>query len=310
MERYHFTTVVSQEHLFKLLAMISSLLEHAKDFTLFVLCANDIVFHMLNKINFQHVVPVMLNEIENETLIRAKSDRTFHEYCWTLKPVFLHYVMSHYPDCKYFAHLDADLFFFDNPENIFTENIEASLFLTHHRNSRDFLMYYGKTGVFNTGFVGCKMDSTANNAVGQWADRCIAYCSSQEDHIRKLFGDQRYVETWPDEFSGVHVVKSYGANTALWNIQNYTVSQRSGKVYINDDILTFYHFSGFTIISRNEFNLNWYYHIDESTVLDNIYLPYINTLYCLMKDMNKYFPWFDAGFIPKQYTPGTHYLKI
>jgi hypothetical protein len=29
-----------------------------------------------------------------------------------------------------------------------------------------------------------------------------------------------------------------------------------------------------------------------------------------MKEMNKYFPWFIAGFLKKELTPDTHYLKM
>ena len=310
MSRYHFSTVVSQDHLFKLLAMIASLKSNCNDFKLYVLCAHDIVWHILRKINMSDIVPIMLSEVEDLTLQKAKGDRVFHAYCWTLKPVFLHYVMENYPECQYFAHLDADLFFFASPDNIFLENPAASLFLTHHRNSRDFLKYYAVTGVFNTGFVGCKNDAIALSAVYKWKNQCIAYCPIQEDSVRKLFGDQRYVESWPDEYPGVHIVRGLGVNTALWNIPNYTVSIMDGKIFVDDHPLIFYHFSGLTIISRNEFNLNWYYHIDDKMVLDFIYRPYVLTLANTMREMKTYFSWFNAGFLRKDLTPDTHYLKV
>ncbi len=310
MSRYHFTTVVSQDHLYKLLAMYSSLKANCSDFKLFAVCASDIVWHILHKAAFPEIVPVPLYEIENGALLKAKEDRPFHAYCWTLKPVFLHYVMTKYKDCQYYAHLDADLYFYASPDEIFNENPQASLFLTHHRNSRNFLEYYGRTGVFNTGFVGCKNDAVALSAVTQWKDQCIYFCPIQEDTVRKLFGDQRYVESWPDQFPGVHVVRSYGVNTALWNIQNYTVTQRDGKIYLNDDLLIFYHFSGLTIISSNEFNLNWYYHIDDPIMLNHIYLPYIRTLSNAMKEMSLYFPWFTTVCLRKELTPDTHYYML
>jgi hypothetical protein len=255
-------------------------------------------------------VPVMLSEIEDESLLRAKGDRIFHAYCWTLKPAFLHYVMEKFAECQYFAHLDADLFFFESPDSVFYEDPTASLFLTHHRNSRDFLKYYGITGVFNTGFVGCRNDIVARAAVRKWKDQCIEYCPINEDPLRKLFGDQRYVETWPEEYKGVHVAQSLGINTALWNIQNYTVSIKNNKVYLENYPLIFYHFSGMTIISKNEFNLNWYYHIDDQMVLNYIYMPYVLTLVNVMNEMNAYFPWFIAGFLKKEYTPDTHYFIL
>ena len=44
----------------------------------------------------------------------AKSNRSFHEYCWTLKSIFLNYVINKYDNAKYYAHVDADLFFFSD----------------------------------------------------------------------------------------------------------------------------------------------------------------------------------------------------
>ena len=310
MSLFNFTTVVSQDHFFKFLALISSLNACCNNFKLFVLCAHDIVWHILNSIHIPNVFPIMLSEVENEVLLKAKAERHFHAYCWTLKPVFLHHIMGNNKDCRYYAHLDADLFFFNNPDNIFVENTDASLFLTHHRNSRDFLKYYGVTGAFNTGFVGCRNNSVALAAVTKWKNQCIEYCPIKEDPVRKIFGDQRYVESWPEEYPGVHVVRSPGINTALWNVTNYTVSFRDGKVTINEYPLVFYHFSGLTIISRCEFNLNWYYHIDDEMVMTHIYRPYAATLVNVMREMNKYFPWFKAGFLKRELTPDTHYFKF
>lgn len=310
MNKYHFTTVVSQDHFFKFMALAASLRNVCRNFKLYVLCIHDILWHILKKIDIENVVPVMISELEDDTLAKIREDRHFHAYCWTLKPVFLHYVMENYGDCQYFAHLDADLFFYDNPDNIFNENPYATLYLTHHRNSRNFLKYYATTGIYNTGFVGCRNTPIAFAAVNKWKNQCIEYCPITEDPVRKVFGDQRYVETWPDEFEGVHVVRSYGANTAVWNMQNYTVSIRDGKVYINEYPLTFYHFSGLTLISRREFNLSWYYHIDDDMVVNYIYKPYVLTLRNVMKEMEKYFPWFNAGFLPRELTPDTHYFAV
>lgn len=310
MSRYHFSTVVSQDHFFKYLALVSSLRNTSRDFKIYTLCVDEIVWHILNKISIEEVVPIMLMEVDSVMLEKAKSDRPFQAFCWTLKPVALQYIMERYSDCEYFAHLDADLFFYESPDHIFLENPDASLYLTHHRNSREFLKYYCSTGIFNTGFVGCKNDNTAYKAVSKWKNQCMEYCPIKEDPVRKIFGDQRYVESWPDEFPNVHVVRNPGVNAALWNIQNYTVSINDGKVYIEGGPLIFYHFSGLTIISRNEFNINWYYHIDDEMVLNMIYKPYVYTLVNVMNEMRVHFPWFNAGFLPREYTPDTHYLAV
>ena len=196
MDAFHFTTVVSRDHLYKFLAMNSSLQENAGGYKLYVLCADDEVYDVIKAIPFKNLVLVQLQEIEDEALLEAKSNRLFHAYCWTLKPVFLNYIMQFFPDAHYFAHLDADLFFFGDPAALFAENPTASLYLTHHRNAKDFEPFYEITGIYNTGFVGCKRDLTSLAAIDEWAKKCIAHCPIKEEPQRKLFGDQRYVEDY------------------------------------------------------------------------------------------------------------------
>lgn len=134
--------------------MIHSLHEHCDDFHLYVLCVDQKAYELLQHVPWEHVTFVQLHEMEDPELLQAKSNRTFHEYCWTLKPAFLFHVMSKWDNAEYFAHMDTDLFFFSDPARIFAENPTASLYLTDHRNSPRFMPYYERTGRYNTGFVG------------------------------------------------------------------------------------------------------------------------------------------------------------
>lgn len=306
MDVFHFTTVVSRDHLYKFLAMYSSLQENVDGYRLFVLCTDDAVYDVLSAIPFKNIVLVRLQEIEDEALLKARADRLFHAYCWTLKPVFLNHVLQAFPDAYYFAHLDADLFFFSDPTALFAENPTASLYLTHHRNAKDFEVFYTITGIYNTGFVGCRRDDTSLAAIADWAEKCIAHCPIKEEPQRKLFGDQRYVEDWPQKYKKVHVVASIGANAALWNIANYRVSRQGGQVRLNNVPLIFYHFSGLSIISRYEYNLCWYYHIQDERVVSWIYHPYLERLAAAIGGVQEYFPWFEWGFSDRKDVPNTH----
>ncbi len=310
MDAFHFTTVVSRDHLYKFLAMNSSLQENAGGYKLYVLCADDEVYDVIKAIPFKNLVLVQLQEIEDEALLEAKSNRLFHAYCWTLKPVFLNYIMQFFPDAHYFAHLDADLFFFGDPAALFAENPTASLYLTHHRNAKDFEPFYEITGIYNTGFVGCKRDLTSLAAIDEWAKKCIAHCPIKEEPQRKLFGDQRYVEDWPDKYKKVHILESIGANAALWNITNYKVTRKGGQILLDKVPLIFYHFSGLSIISRYEFNLCWYYHIQDEKVVSQIYHPYLERLSAAIGGMQKYFPGFKWGFSDRKAVPNTHFYVL
>lgn len=309
MPKYHFTSILSKFHLFKMIAMYSSLKAHCSDFQLFILCMDEEVYEILARINFANITLVKLEEIEDHQLLVAKSNRSFHEYCWTLKAAFLYYILKNCPSDAYYAHLDADLCFYANPALIFDEDPTASLYLTHHRNSEMFEYTYNLTGIFNSGFVGCKNNSTALEAVYQWKERCIQKCSFM-DLANKTFGDQRYIEDWPNNFKNVHIVNSLGANAALWNIQDYNVTLRDGRVYLNNDPLIFYHFSGFTIFSPKEFNICCYYRIEDESILNLIYLPYVLLLSEAINQMGKNFPWFNYGFERRDVVPNTHLFML
>lgn len=308
MDKFHFTTVLSETHLFKLIPMYISLKKYCKSFKLYVLCANDSVFNILNKIKFQDIVLITLKEVESFeiSLKYAKENRSFHEYCWTLKPVLLYYVMYKYDYAEYFAHLDSDLFFFADVDEVFNENPNAAVYLTDHRNSEEFMVYYDLSGIYNTGFVGFRNCDTGIEAATLWMYRCIEKCTGVYDKENKTFGDQRYVEDWPEIFQDVHIVKSIGANVAFWSIKQYKVSKRGSNIFLNDEKLLFYHYSGVSIISDREFDLSYYYHIDDSNTVLYIYEPYIKILSEGIKNMKREFPWFSAGFIDKNQIPNNH----
>lgn len=308
MDKFHFTTVLSESHLFKLIPMYVSLKLQCKNFKLYVLCANNSVFDILNKINFEDIVLITLAEVENleKALKKAKENRSFHEYCWTLKPALLYYVMNKYDEAQYYAHLDADLFFFSDVEELFNENPEATIFLTDHRNSDEFKKYYDLSGLYNTGFVGLRNCSIAKKAVLLWLYRCIKRCTAFYDEKNKTFGDQRHVEDWPKIFQNVHVVNSRGANAAFWNIKQYEVSKIDNNVFLNDEKLLFYHYSGLSIIGSKEFDLSYYYHIDDDNIVKYIYLPYVEILSKAIENLIIEFPWFNTGFTDKEYIPNKH----
>lgn len=308
MASYHFTTIVSNTHVFKLLALIHSLEQNAHAFKLSVLCADPLAYKVLKEFPHPHVQYEQLEDIEDDTLRKAKEDRTFHEYCWTLKPAFLLKILES-SDADYLAHLDTDLYFYHDPEAIFAENPSAHLFLTDHMNSKRFYHFYELSGRFNTGFVGCRNTDVAKQAVTQWKENCLAHCTVEMDTEKKTYGDQRYVERWVDDFEGVHIVASKGANAAIWNIENYKLSVVKGDMYLDECPLLFYHFSAFTIIDENTFNLNWYYYMKEQKLVDHLYIPYADLVHRKIKQVQKVFPEFKQGFIAKKHVPDTHFYE-
>ena len=56
--------ILSESNLFKLIPMYVSLENCCSDFKLFILCMNDSVYHILNKIGFKNIVLVQLKDVE------------------------------------------------------------------------------------------------------------------------------------------------------------------------------------------------------------------------------------------------------
>ena len=90
------------------------------------------------------------------------------------------------------------------------------------------------------------------------------------------------MDYWRDEHEKVREVTTVGANVAPWNIHKYDVSNRDGKVFLNDKPLIYYHFHSFKmslddysyIIQGDREN---FYDIREDAVLC-IYGPYIQRM--------------------------------
>ncbi|MBC3676649.1 hypothetical protein H8I08_16040, partial [Bacillus pumilus] len=55
MASYHFTTIVSNTHVFKLLALIHSLEQTSRSFKLSVLCADPLAYQVLSEFPHPHV---------------------------------------------------------------------------------------------------------------------------------------------------------------------------------------------------------------------------------------------------------------
>ncbi|TCO79064.1 hypothetical protein [Marinisporobacter balticus] len=309
MEKFYFSTIVSDKYLYKLIVMYKTLKHHCDDFHLCILCTDQTSYHILSDLQFENATCFCLHQIQDKDLMKAKTNRTRQEYAWTLKPAMLYYVMKNFSDTAYYAHIDADICFFSNPEKIFNENPSASLYLTDHNNSNKFMDTYDLTGRYNTGFVGCKNDLTALEAVKWWRSRCIEWCYKDPDIKAKLFGDQRYVERWPKNFSNVHIVNTKGANVAVWNIDNYQLSYKNEKVYIDHEVLIFYHFSGLSIYSSKEFNLSWFCGLP-NTAVNLIYVPYMKLLSETIENTKKLHPNFSNGFTLKGKISNIHYHKI
>lgn len=242
--KHYFCTYFDENYCGRAIALIRSLQEHCPEFKMFVLCLDEATYQWLSELRVPQVTPVRLSELENAdcALWETKDGRSAVEYCWTCGPAFTLSVLDRVPAGAFLTYLDADLYFFSSPEPIFEELANNSVGIIAHRfsvqhKSRE------KFGIYNVGWVSFRNDGGGRAVLEWWRQRCIEWCFDVVEDSR--FGDQKYLDDWPQKFPGVHVIQNKGANLAAWNVMNYKVSERDGTLFVDETPLIFFHFHGF-----------------------------------------------------------------
>ena len=249
MKRY-FCTLFDSNYLIKGLTMIKSLSQHFKEFEIYVLCIDDKTKSFLEKINISQVKCIELYDVEDESLLKAKKNRTKTEYCWTLASFFTWYVMNKFKIIKQITYLDADLLFYSSPEKIFKEIGNSSIAIIEHRFSPPFknLEINGKFCVEWNSF---RRDKEGMKCLESWKDQCLEWCYYKLEDGK--MGDQKYLDDWPYKYNSCHIIKNSGAGIAPWNYSQYEIRSEDNKIKINGENLIFYHFHQFQIFNNNKF---------------------------------------------------------
>lgn len=250
----HYCTYFDQNFLPRALALHASLLRHAGDFLLEVLCLDDRTHELLRRLQLPRVRLLRLAELEqaDPALQAARAGRSWVEYVWTLtSPLILHVLER--GDAARVTYLDADLYFYSSPQPVFEEFGDASVMLIPHRFHRIVERATRLNGIFNVGMMTFRRDEHGLQALRWWREQCLAACHA--DHRDGKFGDQKYLDDWPTRFSGVKIIAHPGANVAPWNVGQYRVVSQEGRVTIDGVPLIFFHFHKLDILGGRWFRI-------------------------------------------------------
>lgn len=276
---YYFCTYFDSNYLIRGLALYRSLVRYAHPFRLWVLCLDDLTYEILQKLAVPEVTLIPLKDFErgDEELLQAKGNRSPIEYYFTCTPSLPIYVLKNHPQVDIITYLDADLFFFSDPSPIYRELNSGSVLIVGHRFSPR-LKHLEVYGIYNVALLSFRRDEMALDCLHWWRSRCLEWCYDRLEDGR--FGDQKYLDDWPARFPGVVVVQHKGADLALWNLENHSLSLHNGQVTVYSQPLVFFHFQGLKQIRQ------WLYDPDlgrsgvhtNSVLKQCIYGPYIREL--------------------------------
>lgn len=245
----HFCTYFDRNYLTRGLALYYSLRQHCRrPFLLWTLCFDDETYAILSRLNLVGLRLIRRADFEADDadLATARANRTAVEYYWTCTPSLPLYVLHQDETIEVITYLDADLFFFSDPQPIFDEFGDGSILIHGHRYSPEHAHYAETSGIFNVGLLAFRRDKSGLECLWWWRERCNAWCYARFEDGK--YGDQKYLDDWPVRFSGVIVLQHPGAGLAPWNISQYQI-ESDEKILVNGYPLIFFHFHALKVVS-------------------------------------------------------------
>ena len=270
-----YTTAFDKGYLTRGIAMIESLFQHDPGAAVSVLCLDietEIAVASLSK-NFK--VNVLLPHNLGSSLIRrVRQDREYREFCWTLSALLCSFHLE--LGESEVVYLDADIYFFGNPEVLLEEARQGDIAAIRHRFPVR-LQRYEVNGIFNVQWVYFANTQVGKIASKRWAEQCIENCSYQPE--LGIVGDQKYLDEWPRLYSTFIEINNSGAGVAPWNHEVHRPRLRSNEWVVEEsDQLIFYHFHGLKINTDGGIELSGPIYSYVVPLPVELYNTYIDTL--------------------------------
>lgn len=277
----NFCTLFNSAYLSRGLVLYTSLERHCENFHLYILAFDEKCYTFLKKLHLRKATVIRLSEFETDALLEVKKGRTSAEYCWTCTPSIIDYCFKAYNlnNCTY---VDADLMFFSDPTVLIDEMEEDSVLITEHRFTKEH-DYALSNGKYCVQFVTFKNTQQALTVLQWWRQACIEWCYNRLEGGK--FGDQKYLDNWTRDFTGVHELQHLGGGVAPWNVQQYNFQNGTGSKIIGTELtskkrfeLVFFHYHDFRYLVKDSVRITSESYRIENDVIKLIYTPYVADL--------------------------------
>lgn len=276
----HYCTYFDHRYLPRGLAMMRSIRAFNPDARFYVLALDDTCKDIIDRLETPGITAIALSELEaaDPELLATRQGRSLIEYYFTCTPCFPRYLFQRYGlDIDLLTYLDSDLLFFADPEIVFAEIGSASITITPHRFSPE-RVHLVKFGIYNVGWVSWRNDAEGWRCLQEYRKDCLDWCHDTLDGDR--YGDQKYLDKWPQRYQGVQAIAHPGVNLAPWNINNHRLEFRDGRPFVSDQPVVFWHFHALKETAPGR----WAASLDDNILSHNpeliprIYQPYIDRL--------------------------------
>jgi hypothetical protein len=207
--------------------------------SLWVLAMDERCHQLLTSLDHPALRVMALAEVETPELQDARTNRTWAEYCWTLKPFLPQIVGEQDGEVDVVIYIDSDCWL-PGPVGPLLERFQtsgAACMITPHAFSphRDATAV---AGIYCAQFMPFRQNTDGLAILRWWQERCLERCCGT--HGEGPLGDQGYLDDWPERFGErVYVLDQPWLTLAPWNIERFW-----GRV---DRMPCLYHFQGFRL---------------------------------------------------------------
>jgi hypothetical protein len=253
---YHFCTITTGSYLYKTYALYESLRRISAEVCLHVLITDEAPAPSVNSRDMFFYNKAQLANDETGSAIIEKYRRSPDKLRWSLKPVFLRYLLLN-NKLEKVIYCDNDIAFFNDYTFLFDLLDQHPVLLTPHRYPRDpfnnqkWLEVNFTNGLYNAGFVA--VNQHAAGILLWWASCCLYRC--ERNPWRGLFDDQKYLDLVPVIEPKTLVLQHEGCNIADWNRDICRRTLVEHEVMINERYpVVFIHFNTTTLRTIKEGN--------------------------------------------------------
>ena len=290
-----YCTLFNYDYLTRGLALYRSMERCIDDFRLYILAMDKETFEILEDQNLEQVILIYVDSIMDDRLKTVLGRRPGPSFFWTCTPLVIEYILKEKKE-EWCTYVDADCYFLKDPGKVFDiiEEGNYSVGIVEHRFRKDD-SYDGlieMDGRFNVAFNTFRNEDNSLKILDEWKEQCINCCTN--DPTDGNFGDQLYLNEWPDKHERVYIVEDDGVDVAPWNVNNYRFSGAAGSYSISNGNDTFdvsmYHFHAMRFLSSHIVSLNLWNTKSraEEKAIFALYREYITELRKQQQVLDKY----------------------
>lgn len=270
-----YATVFDKNYMSRGIAMALSLLRKSPSSRLSILCLDlESEIGVVSLLPRDSIEILRTTDVGIDLLISLRQDREYREYCWTLGAVLCEFLLTR--GMNEVVYLDADIFFFGNPDLPLNEARHGDVAAIEHRFP-DRLRQFEVNGRFNVQWVYFRNTEAGRAIASRWSAQCKSSC--KYDPENGIVGDQKYLDEWPMICPTFVAISHCGSGVAPWNHETHHPRNENGTWRVgNGDELVFYHFHGLRVDPLGEVTLAGSIYSQEQPLPLDLYSDYIKEL--------------------------------